>query len=226
MSPRNFVPPRPNSTIFCIVTLVLTAALINSCASLTKEQCLNGDWKRLGYQDGYLGRSHGFFQRHVKACERFLVLPDKLTWLAGHKIGARKYCEPENAFKQGLMGRGYNGICEPDQHKAFVVLHNLGYREYRIIQSRDYYAREVARLENSLDEKEAYWDKVGLDASQTQEQRSYFRDQIDFARRRQMAKSDELANFRRRLQAGGTWQIEGLNVRVRVNREAQSYATE
>lgn len=226
MSPRNFVPPRPTNTIFCIVTLVLTATLINSCASLTKEQCLNGEWNRLGYQDGYLGRSHGYFERHVKACQRVHVLPDKKTWLDGHKKGARKYCEPENAYKEGLMGREYHNICEPDQHKAFVVLHHLGHREYLLIRSRDYYAREVARLENDLDEKEAYWDEVGLDDSQTRDQRSYIRNQIHFARERQLKESDRLADFRRRLQNGGIWQIQGLNVRVKVNRNVKSYSTE
>ena len=226
MNPRSFIPLPSIKSTFGVTMLILTAALISSCASLTKEQCLQGDWNHLGYLDGYQGRSHGYFEKHVKACQRVHVQPDKETWLDGHKRGARKYCEPDNAYKQGLMGRKYHNICEPDQHKTFVVLHELGHREYLIIESRDYYAREVARLENALDEKEAYWDDVGLDDSQTQDQRSSIRSQIHFARKRQLEESDRLAEFRRRLQTGAIWQIAGMNVRVKVNHVTKSYATQ
>ena len=211
MVPRIPVPTlRKMNHIIAAATILLVLAL-TACATLTKKQCLQGDWHAIGFNDGLNGRTHGYFDWHVKACNRVEVVPDKTIWLAGHKKGARQYCQPDNAYKEGLRGKAYHNICEPDQHRVFSALHGLGKSEYWLIELRDFYANEIARYERELDEKEAFWDKTGVDDHQSYGERKRLRREIRLSRQMYLKQSDELADFRRRLQMYGMWQMAGLS---------------
>ena len=210
MSPRIFNQPRLTA-LFAVVTTLVCGALLPSCTTLTKDQCLSGDWYSIGVNDGLLGRAHYYFELHEKACKKVDVEPVKETWLAGHKQGARQYCQPNNAYKEGLKGKSYHNICEPDQHRIFVALFRLGKEEYWLIFYRNYYAQQIASYERELDEKEAFWDKTGVDEHQSYSERKRIRRNISSARTLYLGTSDELARFRRRMRVYGMWQMAGLS---------------
>ena len=58
-------------------TLVAMAGLATvSCATMSQEQCLRGDWRAVGYGDGVDGRPMSRLDDHAKACAKAGVTPD------------------------------------------------------------------------------------------------------------------------------------------------------
>lgn len=58
--------------------LLIVAILsgLSACASMSKDECLNANWKTIGYEDGSLGRPETTIQAHRKACAKINVTPD------------------------------------------------------------------------------------------------------------------------------------------------------
>jgi len=190
--------------------LILTAVLLVSCASLSKKQCLAGEWQSIGVKDALYGRPQSRFEQHVKACQKVNIVPDRAVWLAGHKQGARSYCRPSNAYDEGRRGSTYYNICEPDQHAIFVPIYNLGYKEYSLIRRRDSAEAELARYEKDLIEFEEMLRRAKIDSDQSDEDLRSRRRKIKFAREHYADAVDDLANFRRRLQFEGVRKMAGL----------------
>ena len=60
-----------------ILFLLGTLLLIASCATLSKDECRAGDWQAIGLEDGAKGRLTSFFDKHVKACAKHEVAPER-----------------------------------------------------------------------------------------------------------------------------------------------------
>ncbi len=93
--------------IYVVTPLFILAA----CASLTQEQCTNGNWNGIGYQDGVDGLSQSYFKRHRDACGEYGITPDKTAWLAGRAEGLKQYCTKPNAYAIGRSGAEMNPVC-------------------------------------------------------------------------------------------------------------------
>ena len=52
-------------------------SLILSCASLSKNECLQADWFEIGRKDGVMGRPRALFQQHSDACSKHGITPDR-----------------------------------------------------------------------------------------------------------------------------------------------------
>lgn len=100
--------------------------LAGSCASLSEEQCLAGDWNGIGYSDGANGYGTGRFGDHVKACEKHGVVPDQATWMTGRVRGLTVYCQPGKGFQVGRTGGGYGGVCPASLEGPFLGGYNDG----------------------------------------------------------------------------------------------------
>lgn len=80
-------------TISLLLTLFLAA-----CASLSKEECLSGDWHTIGVTDGQKGQLRDRISKHQKACDRVDITPDIKAWSVGCEKELRNYCTPQNAY--------------------------------------------------------------------------------------------------------------------------------
>ena len=106
---------------------VLAAALgLGACASLTEEQCLNGDWSGIGYQDGLRGYPQSRIGDHREACAKVGVSPDIQAWLAGRAEGLKRYCTPENAYVVGRNGNELNPVCPASQAQSLNAANAWG----------------------------------------------------------------------------------------------------
>jgi hypothetical protein len=125
--------------------LVFVATLaLAGCASVTKEECETGDWVAIGTRDGAAGRvADTQFARHVQACGRAGITPDRTTWEQGYRAGLVRYCTPLSGLREGEAGRPYRGVCPPDTEAGFENGHSLGLRAYRA-------RSEITRLEADL----------------------------------------------------------------------------
>ena len=96
------------------VTMLAILMVLAGCASLGKEECLNADWRTIGYEDGTRGYSGSRIASHRKACAKHGVTPDLDQYEEGRLLGLREYCTPRNGYRLGTMGKGYNGVCPSD----------------------------------------------------------------------------------------------------------------
>lgn len=96
---------------FVLAFLLLGAALLGGCATLSEEQCLSADWSRIGAVDGARGRTASFLANHAKACADVGVTPDRAAWKAGRERGLRLYCTPERAYAEGRDGHLLSPVC-------------------------------------------------------------------------------------------------------------------
>jgi hypothetical protein len=107
-----------------LVALGFCALALGGCATVPAEECATADWYALGVKDGRDGYPPERIAQHREACAGVKVEPDELRYLQGRKAGLAEYCQPDNAFRDGLAGREYRGACDA----AFARNHAAAYR--------------------------------------------------------------------------------------------------
>jgi hypothetical protein len=68
------------------------SCLFIGCATLSKEECLKGEWRAIGYQDGVKGYDMQRLEKHEKACSDYGVKPEIARYQEGRKVGLAYYC--------------------------------------------------------------------------------------------------------------------------------------
>ncbi|MGY6703446.1 DUF2799 domain-containing protein [Roseinatronobacter sp.] len=114
------------------VVLILAAlTALASCASISREECLAGDWEAIGLRDGAAGaRPDIQFDRHQRQCSKVDVTPDRGQWQRGHDLGLQRFCTPLSGLEQGQRGRINHNLCPADLAAGFDEGHALGLREH------------------------------------------------------------------------------------------------
>jgi len=82
-----------NKLYFLCVIIGMTG-----CASMSKQECLNANWKTIGYEDGSRGKPETSIQAHRKACAKINITPDLPQYQQGHREGARFYCKKHTGY--------------------------------------------------------------------------------------------------------------------------------
>lgn len=109
---------------------VALLAVLGACASLTEEQCLNGNWQSIGYADGARGRLESYISRHFDACEKVGITPDVAAWQSGRAQGLPLYCTAENAYSVGRGGDNLSPVCPASQQRALYHAWDWGQEYY------------------------------------------------------------------------------------------------
>lgn len=152
------MPPPPALTTCAIALAALLAA---GCATLSEEECHDGDWYRVGLSDGHAGASPERIAKHIEACAEHGVSIDREQYAAGRVDGLRHYCTRANGYRVGREGFGYAGVCPSGSEPEFLVGHDLGRRFHAV-------DRELARIDADL---RIYRQQMGND-SLSDEQRN------------------------------------------------------
>ena len=108
-----------------VAPTLLIALLAGGCATIPEDQCARTDWYDLGAKDGRAGYAADRLVEHRKACARTRIEPDELRYLQGRKLGIAEYCHPDNAFRDGLAGHEYHGVCDATFARNHRVAHNV-----------------------------------------------------------------------------------------------------
>ncbi len=82
------------------------------CTTIPADQCAKIDWYDLGLKDGRAGYPVERLVEHRGACAGVKIAPDEMRYLQGRKVGVTDYCQPDNAFRDGLAGGSYAGLCD------------------------------------------------------------------------------------------------------------------
>nr|WP_207804021.1 DUF2799 domain-containing protein [Psychrobacter sp. JCM 18903] len=86
---RQFVL-RPSLSLALLGSIVL----LSSCATLSKQECIVGDWQAIGYNDGVAGYQSDRLASHAKACAKASVAPNYLAWERGRSWGLSNTARP------------------------------------------------------------------------------------------------------------------------------------
>ena len=95
-----------------ILVVVSMAMALAGCGTIPEQDCPKVDWYELGVKDGRAGYPPERVAQHREACKGAAVEPDELRYLQGRKVGIGEYCQPANAFRDGLAGHEYHGQCD------------------------------------------------------------------------------------------------------------------
>ena len=133
--------------------LVGSALILASCATLSKEQCMVGDWQAIGYSDGVAGYYADRLSLHAKACAKAGVAPDYQAWERGRQQGLKQYCSADNAFALGRLGQPLNSVCPAEVSQR---LQNIN------AQGREYYAlsNQLREARNQLKQYQTEYIKL------------------------------------------------------------------
>jgi hypothetical protein len=124
--------------------------LLGGCATLNEDQCRAGDWNGIGYTDGANGYTPGRFGDHVKACEKFGILPDQSLYLQGRERGLPVYCTLERGFLTGRRGNSYQGVCPAPLEPRFLS----GYADGRVVWDAQ---QRIDRAESDINNAQSRW---------------------------------------------------------------------
>ncbi|MDP8033365.1 DUF2799 domain-containing protein [Pasteurella atlantica] len=111
------------------VMITLTAC---TSPSLTKEQCLTGNWEAIGYNDGVAGYYPDRINVHQEACAKTGIIPNFTLWEKGRENGLKHYCTIENATRLGNFGYAFNRVCPNAQTENLQNVYNKAYQKYTI----------------------------------------------------------------------------------------------
>lgn len=188
---RQFAP-RPSLMLALLGSIVL----LSSCATLSKQECLVGDWQAIGYNDGVAGYQSDRLASHAKACAKASVAPNYLAWERGRQLGLKQYCTTSNAYNVGRRGRQLNNVCPITLANTLQTANQKGLDYYTLDSQLDKDKRLIEAYQEEFDQLES---GAMLDFANEKE-----------ARARLLSLADKLRKAKRRMNTTQR-QLEALN---------------
>jgi hypothetical protein len=168
-------------SVFCL--------LLQSCATISPEECKVAKWNDLGLRDGLAGRPLSRLDDIAKDCAKTTVAVDSRAYLQGRDTGLQTYCQMPNASKLWLEGQSYHGVCPPLVDIEFRRRHAIAYEVHQARENLSSQDRKVRSLERSLADA-----KTDVDRKRFREELS----QMDYSMRRSRDRvRDAELNFER-----------------------------
>lgn len=131
--------------------ILASTLLLSSCATLTKEQCVMGNWQAIGYNDGVAGYGSERLASHSKACAKASVSPDYLAWERGRQQGLKQYCTPTNAYALGRRGQQLHSVCPSEMLPDLRSSYTQGYNYYKLNAQLQEDQQQLQRYLNEYD---------------------------------------------------------------------------
>ena len=164
---------------------VAVAALLSSCTTMSKDECLAGAWGEKGYADGAAGYPMSRLDDHAKACEKYQATPNPAAYGSAREDGLRSYCTFQRGWTEGRAGNTYYGVCRPEEEAEFLPAYNDGRRlhevEAAVDNAESALSSAEARIADREDKLEAKQRELRQDGL-TDEQKQRIRDRIDEVR--------------------------------------------
>ncbi len=206
------------TVLFCI-GLITASTLLGSCATMSAEECVAGDWSGRGFSDGAAGYAQSRLGEHAEACSRHGVAPDDDAYRAGWAQGVLRYCTLPNGFAQGRSGASYNGVCPAGLEADFLPAYHDGQVVYAAEQavstarsSIDSYGGRLAELDDKIEAKQRELRAEGL----TDQERDQIRNRIQEIRRE---REDTQRDWRRAQRELDDAEQNARDIRYRFQRQ-------
>lgn len=130
----------------------LLVLMLAGCATMSESDCRYADWRQIGERDARQGRTADYFADRAGACREHGLAADETAYRAGWRRGLEQFCTPDSGFRHGLEGDGYHETCPGGRERAFLAGYGLGLDIHRAGEHLDRLDREIASLQEDLDE--------------------------------------------------------------------------
>jgi len=135
--------------------LLITLTQLSACAVLSKTDCLNADWRQIGYDVALNGNTNkeSAFALREKACIKHGTTANWNEFNLGHSDGSVQYCQLDNAVQLGIKGVTRvidNQICPERDYRGFNQAFNTGYRLYKLNERIHYASTNISNLNSQL----------------------------------------------------------------------------
>ena len=145
-----------------IAAVAVSVALLNGCASMNQDECLNASWQLIGFEDALAGRTMARIGDHRKACAKYNIVPEQEQYQRGFDEGLVSFCTPANAYEVGRRGRSYHNQCPGQLNTTFLEYYNQGKHRRSLSNAIKGYTSSIDRnlkkiedLEKDIARKEA-----------------------------------------------------------------------
>lgn len=132
-------------SIFAIITL-----LVSACSTMNKSECLNADWRTIGYGDGARGYKAARIGEHRSSCAEHGIRPNLNAYNTGREQGLSQYCTPTTGYNKGISGYRYNGVCANHNERDFVEALNYGLAIYGEVRTLNKLKSEYRKQEKYI----------------------------------------------------------------------------
>lgn len=122
--------------------ILIVIFLLNSCSSLSREQCLNQDWFRLGESDALRGKDEPETGNYRRECSQHGLQIKSMEYLKGFEAGLKKHCTYDTGLRRGEFGLEAHSLCE-EANPEYKEAYKEGFREFKRKES-------IAKLKEEL----------------------------------------------------------------------------
>lgn len=206
-------------TVWLSIGLIAASTVLGSCATMSEEECVAGNWSGRGFSDGAAGYAQSRLGEHAEACSKHGIAPDDNAYRAGWAQGVLRYCTLPNGFSQGRSGATYNNVCPAHLEADFLPAYRDGQIVYAAEQavssarsSVDGLGGRLAELDDKIVAKQREMRAEGL----TDEQRDQIRNRIQEIRREH---ADTERDWRRAQRELDIAEREARDVQYRYERQ-------
>ena len=140
--------------IFPIISASIIMIFMVSCATLSKNECLEADWFEIGRRDGSTGKPRSIFQNHNEACLEHHVHADRQAYYKGREEGLKLFCTQQSGFEQGRRNRSYRYVCPPELESDFLAGYAEGKELYKYESKIASLEKRLRSIENQIQTKE------------------------------------------------------------------------
>ncbi len=178
---------------------ILCALTLTGCASLSKEECIQADWRLIGFEDGAKGRASSYLGNHREACAEYGITPDQTRYRMGREEGLTEYCRPYNGYQEGLKGASYQGVCPADLQDAFVDAHRYGkqiHEATQAMESREQLVRDAEDDLKKIKQRQRDAEAQLIDAKTSKENRAALLQEVKELAREQGEKEAEIGQLK------------------------------
>jgi len=199
--------------------LLLALSQLSACAVMSKQECLNADWRQVGYNIGNTGNidiSESFNLRE-STCAKHGATANWRQFKRGHADGVVQFCQLDNAVELGVGGVSRvidDQVCSERDYPGFREAFQAGYKLHvlrsRVRQSnatianlndRAYrYEKDIRRINRELGSEELDLDKsereyLGREHRELRRHLYRLEDEIEQCRKRLYHQQSEANNY-------------------------------
>lgn len=177
-------------------TVLLLAAVISGCETMSPDECKYANWNDIGLRDGLSGQPLSLLSERVNDCTKAGTRVDTALYMASREQGLQSFCRLENAAPLGLSGTAYAGVCPALVDIEFRRRYQAGYAVHELRNKVSQLDNRSNRLQRQLREADKE-EGQQLKATDKDDDRKRIRKEFD-ERRRHLRK--ELGDLDRAMQ--------------------------
>ena len=125
--------------------------LLNGCAIMSKNECLNANWEFIGQRDGVAGAG-SLAQQRGKVCAKHNVVINRSLYAEGYKKGVKTYCNPQAVFEYALHGQGDYQSCPLEIHNELRPYYQAAKNYYDAKANMEAIEYRIAKAKGRLSE--------------------------------------------------------------------------